>query len=73
MQDRLRRLQDATEQPNADVDSLLLSVLLPPVVEIPEAVANSTRRFVAFVRRPRRQERAMASLPGSRRDTCHHR
>jgi hypothetical protein len=48
-------------------------VLLPPVVEIPEAVANSTRRFVAFVRRPRRQERAMASLPGSRRDTCHHR
>jgi hypothetical protein len=49
MRSRLKRLQDATQQRAADLDSLLLSVLLPPVVEIPDAVASSARRFVAFV------------------------
>jgi hypothetical protein len=50
MGERLERLRDAMEQPDADIDMLLTTVLLPPVVEIPDAVANSTRRFVAFVR-----------------------
>jgi len=49
MQERLERVRHATELPAADVDLLLMLLLLPPVVEIPEAVANSTRRFVAFV------------------------
>ena len=49
MQERLDRVRHATELPDADVDLLLMLLLLPPVVEIPEAVANSTRRFVAFV------------------------
>ncbi len=61
MSQRLERLSDATEQPDADIDMLLATVLLPPVVEIPDAVANSTRRYVAFVRSPSSRDVAAAA------------
>ena len=49
MQERLERLSGAMQQRDSDVNSLLTTLLLPPVVELPEVIAHSSLRFVAFV------------------------